>query len=30
MSALASEVATRGITVNCLAPGFIETAMTDH
>ncbi len=27
--ALALEVATRGITVNCLAPGFIETAMTD-
>jgi 3-oxoacyl-[acyl-carrier protein] reductase len=26
--ALAQEVATRGITVNCLAPGFIETAMT--
>ena len=25
---LASEVATRGITVNCIAPGFIETAMT--
>ncbi len=27
--ALALEVATRGITVNCLAPGFIETAMTN-
>ncbi len=27
--ALAQEVASRGITVNCLAPGFIETAMTD-
>ena len=27
--ALAQEVATRGITVNCLAPGFIETAMTE-
>ena len=27
--ALALEVATRGVTVNCLAPGFIETAMTD-
>ena len=27
--ALAQEVATRGITVNCVAPGFIETAMTD-
>jgi len=26
--ALAHEVATRGITVNCVAPGFIETAMT--
>ena len=26
---LASEVATRGITVNCIAPGFIETAMTE-
>jgi 3-oxoacyl-[acyl-carrier protein] reductase len=25
---LAQEVASRGITVNCLAPGFIETAMT--
>ena len=25
---LATEVATRGITVNCVAPGFIETAMT--
>ncbi|WP_347313099.1 3-oxoacyl-ACP reductase FabG [Defluviimonas sp. SAOS-178_SWC] len=27
--ALAHEVATRGITVNCVAPGFIATAMTD-
>lgn len=27
--ALAQEVASRGITVNCIAPGFIETAMTD-
>jgi len=27
--ALAQEVASRNITVNCVAPGFIETAMTD-
>jgi 3-oxoacyl-[acyl-carrier protein] reductase len=27
--ALAAEVAARGITVNCVAPGFITTAMTD-
>ncbi len=27
--ALAQEIATRGVTVNCVAPGFIETAMTD-
>ncbi|CCG07994.1 3-oxoacyl-[acyl-carrier-protein] reductase [Pararhodospirillum photometricum] len=26
---LAAEVAQRGITVNCVAPGFIATAMTD-
>lgn len=25
---LAAEVATRGITVNCIAPGFIESPMT--
>ena len=27
--ALAAEVASRGITVNCVAPGFIVTAMTE-
>ena len=27
--ALAQELASRSITVNCIAPGFIETAMTD-
>ena len=27
--ALAAEVASRNITVNCVAPGFIATAMTD-
>ncbi|ARO14259.1 3-oxoacyl-(acyl-carrier-protein) reductase [Ketogulonicigenium robustum] len=27
--AIALEVASRGITVNCIAPGFIATAMTD-
>ena len=26
---LAAEVATRGITVNCIAPGFIQSPMTD-
>jgi len=26
---LASEVASRGITINCVAPGFIESPMTD-
>ena len=26
---IAQEVASRGITVNCVAPGFIQTAMTD-
>ncbi|MEO1149894.1 MAG: 3-oxoacyl-[acyl-carrier-protein] reductase [Pseudomonadota bacterium] len=26
---LAQEVASRNVTVNCIAPGFIETAMTD-
>lgn len=28
--ALAAEVASRGITVNCVAPGFIASAMTDR
>jgi len=27
--ALAAEVAQRGVTVNCIAPGFIATAMTE-
>jgi 3-oxoacyl-[acyl-carrier protein] reductase len=27
--ALAAEIASRGVTVNCIAPGFIQTAMTD-
>ena len=26
---LAREIASRGITVNCVAPGFVESAMTD-
>jgi 3-oxoacyl-[acyl-carrier protein] reductase len=26
---IAQELATRGVTVNCVAPGFIRTAMTD-
>ncbi len=27
--AMAQEIASRGITINCIAPGFIATAMTD-
>jgi len=27
--ALAQEVAQRGITINCIAPGFVTSAMTD-
>jgi 3-oxoacyl-[acyl-carrier protein] reductase len=27
--AMAAEVASRGVTLNCIAPGFIKTAMTD-
>jgi 3-oxoacyl-[acyl-carrier protein] reductase len=27
---LAAEVASRSVTVNCIAPGFISTPMTDH
>jgi 3-oxoacyl-[acyl-carrier protein] reductase len=27
--AIAQEVASRGITVNCIAPGFMTSAMTD-
>ncbi len=26
---LAQEIASRGVTVNCIAPGFIASAMTD-
>ena len=26
---LGQELASRGVTVNCVAPGFIRTAMTD-
>ena len=26
---LAAEIASRGVTANCIAPGFIATAMTD-
>ena len=26
---LDAEIASRNVTVNCIAPGFIETAMTD-
>jgi len=29
MKALAQEVASRNITANCVAPGFVETAMTE-
>jgi 3-oxoacyl-[acyl-carrier protein] reductase len=29
VKSLAAEVASRGITANCIAPGFIATAMTD-
>lgn len=28
--AIALEVATRGVTINCIAPGFIETPMTEN
>ena len=27
---IAKEVASRGITVNCIAPGWIDTEMTDE
>ncbi len=26
---MAQEIASRGVTINCVAPGFIKTAMTD-
>ena len=26
---VAQEVATRGVTVNCVSPGFVKSAMTD-
>jgi 3-oxoacyl-[acyl-carrier protein] reductase len=29
MKAIAAEVATRGVTANCVAPGFIASPMTD-
>ena len=29
VKALAAETAARGVTANCIAPGFIETAMTE-
>ena len=29
MKSIAQEYARRGITANCIAPGFIATAMTD-
>jgi 3-oxoacyl-[acyl-carrier protein] reductase len=29
MKSIASEYAKRGVTANCVAPGFISTAMTD-
>ena len=28
--AMAKEIGSRGITVNCIAPGFIKTDMTDE
>ena len=29
IGSIAKEVASRGITVNCIAPGWIETSMTE-